>query len=340
MSVNKKLNEKRVTETSRNIRRAIRSLTVPNRLNKLPMTINVENAKKLKKVIGDRFYYQPPINDRTKGSLYDVKTRKHLGRVSKYGNTYNISTKFSNGSKPVMGVRLTEKEFFKSPSNEAARKIQKMFIDKTDVLQDKIMLETVNRNFYIQWKTGDKTHRYKPETFLKLMKSQKPARFSSFDTLISVLNNKDIRNMKLTFKDPFTRTMIPFSSVKIMVNGNNRMNKFRNDKHKKEVEKYAKEMNIVPADVLFIVDEIFDFMRLFPIMNKIAKKTGDPTGIITLMLKIYSQPQYLIKMEPKKIITSGERLYKRALDWYKTGDYKKLVSEIKRTNGMLDDMRF
>lgn len=340
MSVNKKLNEKRVTETSRNTRRAIRSLTVPNRLNKLPMIINAENAKKLKKVIGDRFYYQPKLNGMRSGSLYDVKTRKHMGKVRINSNIYNVSAKFSNGSKPVMGVRLTKEEFFKSPSNEAARKIQKLFMDKTEIFKNKIMLDNVNRNFYIQWKTGKKIHRYQPETFFRYMQNQSPSAFSSFENLITVLNNKSLRKQKLSFKDPFTRTSVPFTSVQVKVNGNNRLSKYRNDKHMKDVEKYSKEMNLSPLVARFVVDEIFDFMRLFPIMKKIAKETGDTKGIVTLLQKIYSTPQYLNRMEPKKMIAAGERLHKRALDWYKTGDYEKLVSEIKRTGGRLDDMKF
>lgn len=345
MSVNKKLNEKRITNPNRGERRLVRSLTVPNRLNKLPMVISAEDAKKLKKVVGSRFYYHPPVNSYTRGSLYDVKTRKHVGKVTKYPDYYSISAKFSNGSKPVSSVNLTEKEFFTSGRsnnndlNNAARKIQKLFMNKTEVMKNKIMNNMVNKNFYIQWSAGGKSHRHQPDTFVKLLNSQMPGSVSSLDNLLLVLNNKNMRKSGVTFKDPYTRLRIPLSSVKVMVNGKNRMTMFRND-NKKEVEKLAKEMNVNPDMAVFLTSEIFDFMRLFPVMSRITKKTGDTRGIVGLLREIYSTPQYLNRMEPNKIIASGERMYKRLMEWNKTRDYKKLVSELKRTNGMLDDMRF
>ena len=116
-----------------------------------------------------------------------------MGKVKKYPDYYSISAKFSNGSSPVSSVRLTEKEFFTSGRsnendlNNAARKIQKLFMNKTEVMKNKILNNMVNKNFYIQWSAGGKSHRHQPDTFVKLLNSQMPGSVSSLDDLLLVL---------------------------------------------------------------------------------------------------------------------------------------------------------
>lgn len=100
----------------------------------------------------------------------------------------------------------------------AAKKIQSATRNYQNAWTNKVALEPVNKQFYVEWKTGSKLHRYKPSTFFQLIAADERLSLNqseSFsDLLFFMLNNPNA-----TFRDPFTRLPIRMRDVDIVIRG-------------------------------------------------------------------------------------------------------------------------
>lgn len=154
--------------------------------------------------------------------------------------------------------------------NVAARKIQTAVRESQEAFTNKVALEPVNRQFYVEWKTGSKVHRYKPSTFFNLIASDERLKLNQSETFADLLFFM-LNNPNATFRDPFTRLPIRMKDVDIVIRGKKPLSDPDITMFNRALTKY-KPSNIPNYDL----DQFVGFMKGYQIqretrLNNLAK---------------------------------------------------------------------
>ena len=191
--------------------------------------------------------------------------------------------------------------------NTAAKKIQRASSNYQNAWTNKIEMEKVNKQFYVEWKTGKKVHRYKPSTFFQLLSSDERLNIQKDESFADLVLEM-LRNPDMTFRDPFTRINIKLKNVDIVIRGKKAMSDPDVPMFERALIKYR------PRNInAFQLDAFIGFMKGYQIQRE--TRLNNAAILQTYLPDIVGDLIYPAKRvynnNLNSIVRLGDKMYKK-----------------------------